>query len=168
MVCNRCQVFLFVFSLSVSAIHLSFKENDSVVLQKELGQCAVFENNRIGFHDLKGNPVILCLFFFVSPGCFEQFSNLIRSGLCICFQLWLNADGRVTSVLSAMQPALNAAQRQHADHLTLYSRRLDWLEFKCRCSYIHYVDSTMLCRLHVPAEERNLHWPSTSVTHQRC
>lgn len=56
-------MFLFVFSLSVSAIHLSFKENDSVVLEKELVQCAVFENNWIDLQDLKGNPVILCLFF---------------------------------------------------------------------------------------------------------
>lgn len=58
-------MFLFVFSLSVSAIHLSFKESDSVVLEKELVQCAVFENNWIDLQDLKGNPVILCVFFFI-------------------------------------------------------------------------------------------------------
>lgn len=75
-------MFLFVFSLSVSAIHLSFKENDTVVLEKELVQCAVFENNWIDLPDLKGNPVILCVFFFCWYVCllavFEQFSNLIR------------------------------------------------------------------------------------------
>lgn len=62
-------MFLFVFSLSVSAIHLSFKENDSVVLEKELVQCAVFENTGLE----RESSHFMCLFLLlvcVSPGCF--------------------------------------------------------------------------------------------------
>lgn len=40
----------------------SFKENDSVVLMKELGQFALFENNQAGFSNFKEKAVILCLF----------------------------------------------------------------------------------------------------------
>lgn len=86
------QVFLFMFSLCLCDLLGSFKENDNVVLAKELGPYEVFENNQAGFYNLKGKSSLSLL---ISD---PLFSNQIRRGSCICFQLWLNGNYHATSV----------------------------------------------------------------------
>lgn len=114
------------FSRSVSVITLSFKENDSVVLVKELGHCAVFENNGVGFHNLKGKSSHF-MSSSLSPGWCEHFSNEIRWGSCICFQLWLNANTHVTLMPPIIELTLRRSPMMwwYADNHTLHCNCLD-------------------------------------------
>lgn len=176
-----------MFSLRFCDLLGSFKHHYGVVLVKELGQFAVFENNLNHFYvSFFSVPLLVikldeaCTFVF-NCSWMVIFSALNNTSHFKNLPKWCDC-------MLIIRP--------------LHWNCLDWLEFKRCCSKIHDVDLTVWYRLQVPtlfvwqpnkrgfgffflmclnwvsvvlkeaptsaSKECNLQWPSTSLTHQRC